>query len=132
MTSDPQVTDMIDQHPGGVDGLLDDIFEGMRSIFRPAAAIGQEGRFRYDIVHAGTVRSYSVVVAEEKCDIGRGDGDAGPVDLSVSLDLAVFLRLVTGELDIIRAFVAGDIEMSGNMLYFAKFERWFAAQDEAA
>ncbi|MFF5428040.1 MULTISPECIES: SCP2 sterol-binding domain-containing protein [unclassified Streptomyces] len=118
------VFDFARRQEGGIGGLLDDIFANMPEAFRADRAKGQEASFQYEIRTPDGVHEYFVKVADGTCETGRGRTEAPKLTTSVALP--VFLKLLTGRLNGMQAFLGGKVKLSGNTLYAAKLEHWFA------
>lgn len=111
-------------HEGGVDGLLEQIFGNLPNAFRPDRAKDQQADFQYEIkAPDGNVREYFVRVRDGVCESGQGRVEAPRVTMTV--DVLDFLRLVTGKLNGMQAFLTGKVKLSGDMFYATKFETWF-------
>ncbi|MFB6891037.1 SCP2 sterol-binding domain-containing protein [Kitasatospora sp. NPDC056327] len=108
---------------GGIAGLLDDVFANMPEAFRAERAKGQEACFQYVINTPDGAHEYFVEIAGDTCRTGRGRTPAPKLTTTVSLP--TFLKLLTGRLNGMQAFLGGKVKLSGNTLYAAKFEHWF-------
>ncbi|MFD6188498.1 MULTISPECIES: SCP2 sterol-binding domain-containing protein [unclassified Streptomyces] len=118
-----EVFDFARQQTGGIAGLLDDVFGNMPEAFRADRAKGQEARFQYLINTPDGVFEYYVEIADGGCRTARGRVDSPK--LTTTVGLPTFLKLLTGRLNGMQAFLGGKVKLSGNTLYAAKFEHWF-------
>ncbi|MEU1013058.1 SCP2 sterol-binding domain-containing protein [Streptomyces sp. NPDC088810] len=118
-----EVFDFARQQTGGIAGLLDDIFGNMPEAFRADRAKGQEATFQYLISTPDGVFPYFVEIAGGTCRTGRGRVESAK--LTTTVGLPAFLKLLTGRLNGMQAFLGGKVKLSGNTLYAAKFEHWF-------
>jgi putative sterol carrier protein len=109
---------------GGVDALLDQVFARLPDAFLPDQAEGKTASFQFEIdTHSG-IRSYWADVHDDSCEVGSGSLDAARV--TMSMDLCVFLEVLTGLMHPVRAFLTRKIRTRGDMMTATKFETWFA------
>lgn len=109
---------------GGVEGLLDLVFANLPGAFLPERAGDQNISFQYVITSAGATYRYYAVVADGSCVAGQGDTESPNV--TMTMDLAVFLQVLVGTMAPVRAFLTRKIKVSGEMMAATKFESWFA------
>ncbi|HST81142.1 MAG TPA: SCP2 sterol-binding domain-containing protein [Kineosporiaceae bacterium] len=121
--SDEDVINFGRAFEGGIDGLLDEVFGNLPQAFRPERAAGQQADFQYRIDTPDGVREFFVSVDGGKAITGRGVVESPR--LTMSVNLPTFMRLVSGRLNGMQAFLRGKVKLSGNTLYAAKFEHWF-------
>lgn len=109
---------------GGSDATLEQAFWGMKEAFQAERAAGQSAVVRWDIrTPNAVVVSYELEVADGECTLSRGAlGDASVV---LALELADFLRLVTGCLDASDAYRAGKLHITGDMAVANVLAEWF-------
>ena len=121
--SDNEILDWIDRI-GGTDAFLDQTFSGMCDAFRADRAAGQSAIIEWDIrtPDRGVV-SYQVVVEQGACRAQRGHGAQAGVKLDI--DMANFLRLVTGALDSSEAVESGKLGVSGDRVLALTIRDWF-------
>lgn len=111
------------EHEGGCQGLLDDVFGNMAGAFLPEKAQGERADFQY-LLRAGEEEyRYFISVTDGTCAWGRGSVTVPKVTMRVKLP--DFLRLVTGKLNSMQAFLTGRVRISGDTFYATKFEKWF-------
>ncbi len=113
----------ISGYDGGGDALLDTVFRSMPGYFRPDKAQGQQADFQYRITTDTGVREYYVRVADGVCEAGPGTVENPRVTMTVKLP--EFLRLLTGKINGMQAFLTGKVRLQGDMFYATKFENWF-------
>ncbi len=75
----------------GVEGVLDDVFQGMAEAFLPDKTAGQSAIVQYDVTVAGAPHTYQLKIAGGKCEVVKGRAAAPRVTLT--LTLPDFLRL---------------------------------------
>ncbi len=109
---------------GGVKGSLDQIFGAMVGAFQPDKAAGQEAVIQYDVTTDDKTYSYSMAVADGKCELKDEAGDNPRVTLELSFPN--FLRLITGNLDGMQAFMSGQLKIAGDMMFAQVMQTWFA------
>ncbi|HEY0701079.1 MAG TPA: SCP2 sterol-binding domain-containing protein [Micromonospora sp.] len=114
----------IDNYDGGADALLDTIFRSLPEYFRPEKARGQQADFQYRINTANGVREFFVRVKDGVCEAGAGTVENPRVTMTVK-QLPEFLRLLTGKINGMQAFLTGKVKLTGDMFYATKFENWF-------
>ena len=121
--SDDEILDWV-HSVGGSDATLEQAFWGMKEAFQAERAAGQSAVIRWDITTPdGEVVSYELEVSDGECTLSRGaHGEARVV---LALDLADFLRLVTGCLDGTEAYRAGKLNITGDMAVANVLAEWF-------
>ncbi|MCE6993950.1 SCP2 sterol-binding domain-containing protein [Saccharothrix sp. S26] len=110
--------------PGGAQALLDLVFANLPGAFLPERAGDQNISFQYVITSGGEIHRYHAVVSDGVCTAGRGDVESPNV--TMTMDLAVFLQVLVGTMAPVRAFLTRKIKVSGEMMAATKFESWFA------
>jgi len=120
--SDEEILEEIRDQPG-VDAILDGVFRGMAEAFLPKAAEGQAAVIQYDITVPAGLMSYQLEVKDGICSLTRGTEKSPRVTLGLSL--ADFLRLVTGNLDGMQAFMSGKLKLSGDLMFSQTVQTWF-------
>ncbi len=107
----------------GVEGVLASCFAGMAEAFLPEKAAGQSAVVQYDITAAGKTHSFQLKVAGGKCEVVAGA--AGPARTTLGLNVADFLRLITGKLNGPQAFMSGKLRLTGDMMFAQVMQGWF-------
>jgi len=107
----------------GADTVLHQIFSGMAEAFLPDKAGSQSAVIQYDINVGGTVHSYQLKIAGGKCELVKGA--AGPARVTLVLQAPDFLRLVTGKLNGMQAFMTGKLKLTGDMMFAQVMQGWF-------
>ena len=107
---------------GGTGPALDAIFDGMAKALNPDAA--QDCIIGYEIAEAGKTHAFAVVIRDKAAAIERRE----PSDARVTLGLSVpdFLRLITGNLDGMQAFMQGKLKLKGDMMFAQQIQRMFS------
>jgi len=126
--SDEEINKGIEEQ--GVDTVLTQIFEGMKAAFLPAAAAGQSAVIQYDVAAPSGIRSWQVKVADGKCDVASSTAEAASITLGIGLPN--FLRLLSGELDGMTAFMSGQLTVTGDVMLATMMQSWFQRPEQAA
>jgi len=69
------------------------------------------------------VHSYQLKIAGGKCELVKGA--AGPARVTLTLQAPDFLRLVTGTLNGMQAFMTGKLKLTGDMMFAQVMQGWF-------
>jgi putative sterol carrier protein len=107
----------------GEDGFFGGIFEVMAQRFLPDKAAGKTAVIQYDIAMPEGVKTYQVVVAGGTCTTGPGAGQEASVTLALSAP--DFLRLISGKLNGMQAFMSGKLKLKGDMMLAQTMQGWF-------
>jgi putative sterol carrier protein len=107
----------------GVDVVLDQIFAGMCEAFLPEKAGTQSAVIQYDVTASGKTYTYQLRVAAGVCALAKGPG--GPAKTTLNLNAADFLRLITGKLNGMQAFMSGKLKLGGDMMFAQVMQGWF-------
>ncbi len=108
----------------GVDDVLAQIFAEMARRFLPSRAVGRTAVIQYDVrLRDGSVRSWQVSVAGGGCAVSPGADRAPQVTAQIALPR--FMRLLTGTLDPVAAFLGGDLKVRGDVLLAQQMQGWF-------
>jgi putative sterol carrier protein len=107
----------------GYDTVLGTIFTEMAARFLPDKAAGRAAVIQYDITTPDGTESYQVVVDAGACAAAKGTEK----EPSVTLVLALpdFLRLITGRLNGVQAFMSGKLKVRGDMMLAQTMQGWF-------
>jgi putative sterol carrier protein len=106
---------------GGAESMLDVTFEGMKSALNPDKA--QDCIIGYELTDAGNTFPYAVIIKDKQCTYEKRD----PSDARVTLGLSVpdYLRLISGELDGMQAFMQGKLKLKGDMMFAQQIQGMF-------
>jgi putative sterol carrier protein len=108
---------------GNEEPLLEGIFDGMKDAFEPSKATGQTAVIQYNIDTPNGVMSYHLNVDNGTCSIEKGAASEPRVGFAI--DLPNFLRLVIGELDGMKAYMSGQLKITGDLMFSQNIPRWF-------
>lgn len=108
---------------GGVEGFLDLTFQGMQTAVDPEKA--QDCVIGWEIRHGDDVHPYVVTIAGGEVSAERREPEGARVTLDLSLP--DYMRLVAGELDGMQAFMAGKLQLKGDMMFAAQIQEMFRA-----
>jgi putative sterol carrier protein len=118
--SDEEITQLL-TGLGGVEQVLDMTFEGMTQALMPEAA--QDCVVGYSLTDAGNTYNYAVIINDKKCTYEKRE----PTDSRVTLGMAVpdYLRLISGDLDGMQAFMQGKLKLQGDMMFAQQIQTMF-------
>jgi putative sterol carrier protein len=119
--SDDEINTFVNQQ--GPDAVLKPIFEGMQERFLPEKAAGRAAVIEYDIVAPDGTKSYQLTVADGKCELA--EGTEKPATVTLVLSTPDFLRLITGKLNGMQAFMSGKLKIKGDMMLAQSMQTWF-------
>jgi alkyl sulfatase BDS1-like metallo-beta-lactamase superfamily hydrolase len=123
----PGVDDkVIDKFVGsvGVDEVLDRVFAVMGTRFLPGKAGGDSGTVRWKIDTPAGRRVYHLTLSPTEARAERGDGPDPRTTLTMSTPN--LLRLCAGRLNGVTAVMTGKIKVSGDLMFGAKMQGFFA------
>jgi putative sterol carrier protein len=121
--SNDELVAAIQSAPGGIDGFLDQVFEGMKGSFSPQKAGSQQATVQYELTHSEGTSSYAMRIADGRCEVERGIAESPRV--SIKMSLGDFVRLITGKLNGMQAFMTGKLKVSGDLFFAQTFQGWF-------
>lgn len=104
---------------------LDMIFNAMPSRFDAAKAGNQSAVFQFDVDTPAGLKVNHVIVEGGKASVVKGPAPKAKVTLKSNL--AVFLRMMSGELDGQKAFMSGQLKVSGDVMFSRNVAIWFKA-----
>lgn len=122
--SDTGIKEYVNQLDGGLDGLLNLVFSQLPGSFLPEKAGKNAVSFQYEILAEDGPRFYYADIADGSCVAGPGQLPAPRV--TMTMEIPVFLQVMTGVLAPVRAFLGRRIKVKGDMMAATKFESWFA------
>ena len=99
------------------------LIEEMAKRFLPDKAVGKNAVIQYDITTLDGTHTYQVVVAGGTCTTGPGAGQEASVTLALSAP--DFLRLISGKLNGMTAFMSGKLKLKGDMMLAQTMQGWF-------
>ena len=109
----------------GTDVVLGQIFGAMAGRFQPDKAAGQNAVIGWDIKTPEGVHKYQLKVDGGSCECMANGTD--PARVTLQMALPDFLRLITGQLDGMSAFMTGKLALAGDMMFAQAFQSWFAS-----
>jgi putative sterol carrier protein len=121
--SDEEIVELIKAL--GEDSFFGGLFDEMAKRFLPDKAAGKTAVIQYDINMPEGTKSYQIDVAGGACNVNH---DA-PKDATVTLILSApdFLRLISGKLNGMSAFMSGKLKLKGDMMLAQTMQGWFDA-----
>jgi putative sterol carrier protein len=121
--SNEQLVSDIQQQEGGVDGVLEKVFDGMSGSFSPDKAAGQQAVVQYEITAPDGSHEYAMRIADGRCEIEKGQAESPRVSLRIAL--ADFLRLITGAANGMQLFMTGKLKVAGDLFFAQTYQSWF-------
>jgi len=120
--SDEEIVQLL-KDSGGVEPSLDMTFEAMKSALKPEAA--QDCVIGYSLSEGGNTYNYTVIVKDKACTYEKRE----PTDARVTLGLSVadYMRLISGDLDGMQAFMQGKMKLQGDMMFAQQIQGMFGA-----
>lgn len=109
----------------GYKTILTPIFQAMQSRFNPERAGSESAVIQYDITTPDETISYSMNIADGKCELKEGPGENPRVTLQISFPN--WLRMVAGKADGMQLFMSGQLHISGDMMFAQVIQSWFGA-----
>ncbi|MBD2839028.1 MULTISPECIES: SCP2 sterol-binding domain-containing protein [Pseudomonas] len=97
-----------------------DIVKTMQSKFNAGAAAGLDLVFQFNIEDGD---NHYLVVKDGTCDVQQGDS-ANP-NVTLIMDSATLVGIMTGETDGMQAFMAGKLRAEGDMMLAMKLGELF-------
>ncbi|MBO2455734.1 SCP2 sterol-binding domain-containing protein [Actinomadura barringtoniae] len=107
----------------GCEAVLDRVFALMGTRFLAGRAGRESGIVQWNIQTPDGLRAYHVTIAEGTAVGGRGAVERPRTTLTVSTPDV--LRICSGRLNGVSAFMAGKIKLSGDMMFGARLESLF-------
>ena len=108
---------------GGPKAVLDQMFEGMATAFKPEAAAGKSAVLAYEITTPSDTHSYAMKVADGTCELHKGAVEGARITMVMSFP--DWLRLAAGEIDGMKAFMSGKLKIRGDMMFAQTMASWF-------
>jgi putative sterol carrier protein len=118
-----QLQAQISAQEGGATAVLDQVFNGMASAFRPERAAGQTATVEFDITTPEGVERYALAVADGKCTVHHGGAESPRT--TIKAGLVDFLKLITNNLNPMQAFMTGKLRVEGDLFFAQSAMNWF-------
>lgn len=97
-------------------------FEIMKSVFNPAAAVGLNKIFQWDI-SGEEAGKWAVKIANQTCEVIPGGVDNPNITLIMSDKN--WLAIAKGELDAMNAYMTGKVKVTGDMMLAMRIPQLF-------
>ena len=107
----------------GEDTFFSGLFDVMATRFLPDKAAGRAAVIEYDINMPDGVQVFQVDVAGGACTASQGATKEATVTLTLSGP--DFLRLISGKLNGVNAFMSGKLKLKGDMMLAQTMQGWF-------
>jgi putative sterol carrier protein len=106
---------------GGAETVLEMTFEGMKAALNPDKA--QDCVIGYELTEGDNTHAFAVTIKDKQATYSKRD----PSDARVTLGLSVpdYLRLISGELDGMQAFMQGKLKLKGDMMFAQQVPQMF-------
>jgi putative sterol carrier protein len=100
-----------------------DIMTKMPGAFVPEKAAGVNAiiHFKFSGAEAG---DWGAVIKDGRCEVAQGIPQDKPT-MTLSADSGDYIKLITGELDPMKAFMQGKIKLQGDMMVAMKLTQMF-------
>lgn len=108
---------------GGSSSFLESVFQGIRDAFLAERAQGASATVQWRIEGPDGAFAYHLDITGGRCEVSAGEATAP--DVTVTVGLPDFLRLVLGNLDGRGAFQAGLLSVSGDGELADTVNSWF-------
>jgi hypothetical protein len=112
----------------GCEVVLDRVFDLMGTRSLPVGAGRESGVVQWNIQTPDGLRAYHVAIADGAAVGCRGPAEQPRTTLTVSTP--DMLRICSGRLNGVSAFIAGKIKLSGDMMFGARLESLFDTATE--
>ena len=106
---------------GGAETVLEMTFEGMKAALIPDKA--QDCVIGYELTEGDKTYAYAVTVKDKQAGYERKD--PGDARVTLGLTVADYLRLISGELDGMQAFMQGKLKLKGDMMFAQQVPQMF-------
>jgi putative sterol carrier protein len=105
---------------------ISDLMEKMPGAFIPEKATGVNAvvQFKFTGAEPG---DWNAVIKEGKCIVAEGITDSKPT-MTLTADSADYIKIFTGELDGMQAFMQGKINLAGDLNLAMKLMQMFKIQ----
>jgi putative sterol carrier protein len=120
--SDDELNQLIKDLEGD-NPLTKTIFDRMPESFLADKAAGRSAVIQYDINLPDGTESWQVIIADGACTTAKGAEKEAAVTLITSGP--DFLRLISGKLNGVQAFMSGKLKMKGDMMLAQTMQGWF-------
>lgn len=118
--SDDEILALADQF-GGIEQLLDTTFEGMKSALDPAKA--QDCVIGYELKAGDQAYPYKITIKDKAAEIEKTEPEGARVTLGLSVP--DYLRLISGQLNGMQAFMQGKLKLKGDMMFAQQIQGMF-------
>jgi hypothetical protein len=111
------------EQDGGIDGVLEGLFQVYQDSFDPERAGNSEAEFLFEIETPEGLKPYALTVAKGVCKVRPGTLDAPTA--SIKLGLADFLQMSLGRTSGGVLAMAGRLQVEGDVFAAISFGDWF-------
>ena len=107
---------------GGVDLVLDGLFQAMQDGFLPDKAKGVDTVIQYIVTDDGKEYTYTLSIKDSACTLKK---EKAAAKVTLSIDLVSFLKLMGGVADGTQLYVAGKLKIGGDMMFAQRLASLF-------
>jgi putative sterol carrier protein len=107
------------------DPRIDEFMSRMSAAFVPEKAVGVDATVQLKLTGAQTMEGF-MTIKDGKCTLSQGTAPAPK--LTVTADSENFIKIFTGQLDGMQAFMQGKIKLAGDMSLAMKLMGLFKMQ----
>ncbi len=107
----------------GINQVLDGTFQAMQESFLPENAKGVDAIIQYVVTDQGKEYAYALAIKDGKCALKKEKNPGAKVTLS--LDLAPFLKLIGGAADGMQLYMSGKLGVSGDLFFSQRIAGFF-------
>lgn len=108
----------------GLDTVLDRIFDGMQQRFVPEKAAGVTADVQWVVTDQANEYPYQVSIKDGACTAGRGRATSPQV--TFTLALVPFMRLIAGQENGVQLFMKGQLKVGGDLMFSQRIQTFFA------
>jgi putative sterol carrier protein len=108
----------------GVENALDQTFQAMKEHFLPEKAAGVDALVQYVVTDEGNEHAYLMAISAGTCELRKEK--AANARVTLTTDLASFLKLVAGEAQGPMLFMTGKLKVGGDLMFSQRVASFFA------
>jgi putative sterol carrier protein len=117
--------DILALFKGTEEGAIDAVLNQMPAHFDAAKAGNQAATFQFDVDTPAGLKVYQLIVEGGKAKVEKGP--AAKAKCTLKCGLPTFLRMMSGEIDGQKAFMSGQLKISGDVMFSRNITVWFKA-----
>lgn len=102
---------------------VDQVIDKLTSRFQPAEAASLQISYQFKLHDH---EPFYIAIAQQQCQVGRGEHPDPSITLL--MDSATFIRVVSGEQDGMSAFLKGQLRAEGDVMLATRLNKLFHRQ----